>query len=734
MLNIIVTTSRGLDELLQQEINAILFMLYQRDAEPQQVGKAKFCYPFPLDESHYPVHWLDNAPKLKIQPGQVSFEGDLKQAYAICLHSRLANRVLVSLAEGKVHSADDLYNLSASVDWPSQFSNKSSFSVQFNGTNKAINNSQFGALKVKDAIVDAFVEDGQQRPNVERQFSDIKIHVRVKRELCDVCIDLSGQSLHQRGYRMGTGDAPIKEHLAAAVIYRSGWHPSDTRCLLDPMCGSGTIAIEAALMANNIAPNLLRKNWGFESWFGHQKQLFDELKNTAHEEECEPTNKIYAFDLSTKVLDLARENAYTAGLENSINFKQCDVTGASVPETTGVMVSNPPYGERLDDYVALLPMYHQLGEQLKREFGDWRIAFICSSEKLLKALKLRTTKKYKLFNGKIETQLALYDITDSNLVQFDSAPKDNEFSNRLSKNLKKLKSWIKRSDTDAYRVYDADLPNFNFAIDLYGKYVIVQEYAAPKNIPESVAQERLAQALLHLPSLLNCHKRDIVLKVREKKLGKQQYEKVEKQGKKIQVHENGATFLINPTDYLDVGLFLDHRITRKLVKQKAKDKHVLNLFCYTGSVSVHAALGGAKSVTSVDMSNTYLNWAKENFDVNGLKGPYEFIKRDCIEWINETHHAAKFDLIFIDPPSFSNSKRMEASWDVQRDHLALLQVAKSKLNSGGIIFFSNNLRSFKLDEAELVKSGFMIKNITSQTIDEDFKRNQKIHHCWELRV
>ncbi|MGB3726777.1 MAG: bifunctional 23S rRNA (guanine(2069)-N(7))-methyltransferase RlmK/23S rRNA (guanine(2445)-N(2))-methyltransferase RlmL [Glaciecola sp.] len=709
MFNFIVTAAKGLDELLKIEIADLL-----SNQNPEEKQR-----------------WLS---AIKVQPGQVSFEAELANAYTLCLHSRLANRVLLVLAKGKAGSAEELYDLAAQVDWPQQFSSNSSFAVQFVGTSHAINNSQFGALKVKDAVVDSFVEDGQTRPDVERQHPDIQIHVRLRRETALVCLDLSGTSLHIRGYREATGDAPLKEQLAAAMLYRSGWHLDMAKPLLDPMCGAGTIAIEAALMACNKAVNINRRFWGFDYWYGHNKAMFDDIKTQAVEAEIVPVAPIYAYDISTTVLDYARTNAENANVAQFIEFKQCDVLNAQVKHDAGYIVSNPPYGERLDDYVGLLPMYSKLGQHFKKAFAGWHIALLCSNDQLLKALKLRATKRYKLFNGKLETLLALYELNEDNLQQFSARPSDDEFSNRLSKNVKRLKNWVKKLNSNAYRVYDADLPNYNFAIDCYADFVIVQEYAPPKTIPESVSQERLAQALLHIPHILNVEKSKIVLKVRQKQTGKSQYEKVQATGTKIQVHEHGAKFWVNPHDYLDVGLFLDHRITRDMFANECRNKHALNIFCYTGSVSVHAALRGAKSVTSVDMSNTYLQWAKDNFTLNKLNGAHEFIQADCIKWLADANTSAKFDCIFIDPPSFSNSKRMDNTWDVQRDHVSLLSNARQKLAANGRIYFSNNLRNFKLDHAQLEVLGFTIKNITSATIDEDFKRNQKIHHCWILSL
>lgn len=706
MHKFIVTSSKGLDELVKQEIRDI------------------YCEHYNNEQS---------VPDVKIQPGQLSFEASLEFAYLLCLNSRLANRVLLVLSEGRVHAAKDLYDCAYKVDWPQQFSEQCSFKVNFSGTNKIINNSQYGALSVKDAIVDCFVDDGLQRPSIDKVSPDIVINARLRRENLSICLDLSGQSLHQRGYRENTGLAPIKEHLAAAMLYKSDWLKSG-HCLFDPMCGSGTIAIEAALMAANMPPNLERRFWGFDHYNGHQHDVFTKLKETLKASVTKPKQTIFAYDISTKVLEHAIENAKNANVEQYIQFKQCDAITAKINDEKGYIICNPPYGERLDDYVSLLPLFTRWGHHLKSEFKNWNVGVLCSDDRLLKALKLRSKQKSKLFNGRLESTFATYILDSENTQIFDRKPQDSEFSNRLRKNLKRLKPWVNKLSSDAYRIYDADLPNYNFAIDRYADWVILQEYAAPKSIPESVTQERLAIAFESLPSILDVPRSKLVLKTRQKQSGEKQYKKLDDRGSRVVVFENDAKFYVNPHDYLDVGLFLDHRITRRIFADLCANKDVLNLFCYTASVSVHAAMAGARSVVSVDMSKTYLNWAKDNFKLNKLSGHYEFIQANCIKWLNDLDKKTKFDCIFIDPPSFSNSKRMEQTWDVQRDHVSLLINAKQHLAKNGIILFSNNLRSFKLDHQALEQANFTVKDITQTTIDQDFKRRPNIHRCWILSL
>lgn len=696
MFEFLITTSKGLDGMLLEEIAELC----------PDVG-------------------------LKSKPGQVLFSGELQDAYKVCLWSRLANRVLVKLAEGEINSADDVYKVTDQANWPTQFGIDDTFMVDFTGTNQSINNTQFGGLKVKDAIVDQFTTFFDERPSVSKINPSIRIQARMWRSVLGIYIDLSGQSLHQRHYRAKTGLAPVKEHLASAMLIRSGWHKNKLLPLIDPMCGAGTIAIEAAMMAQNIAPGLKRETWGFDSWKQHDKASWDNLTNEAEQAKQKHQGVIWANDIDASMVSVARENANLAGVANAIKFTQQDA--CQLPSTdleSGYMVSNPPYGERLSETTQLIPTFQKWGAWLKQEFKDWHLSLLTSDRELLRQMKLTAKKEYKLMNGKLECLLVNFHLDEKNCQVRENKTVNNDFANRLAKNLQKTNKWLKKQNTNCYRIYDADLPEYNVAVDKYADYLVVQEYSAPKDVPEHKAKKRVQEVMMSLPQVTGVNANRIILKVREQQKGKNQYQKVSQRKETIEVFENGAKFQVNLYDYLDTGLFLDHRVTRQLVQQKARAKDVLNLFAYTGSVSVHAALGGAKSVTTVDMSNTYIDWAKENFKINKLTGAYEFIQSDCLTWLNR--HNGKYDLMFIDPPSFSNSKRMEGTWDVQRDHVALITDALTCLNPGGEILFSNNLRQFKLDEAALQNLGFSIKNISKQTLPEDFQRNPKIHHCWSL--
>jgi len=695
----LVTTSRGLDELLKQELSELC-----PDAE------------------------------LAIARGGVRVTDNLQAAYKVCLWSRLANRVIWILNEGNAGTAEELYDSARDVDWSMHFAVNNTFSVQFNGSSKAINNTQFGALKIKDAIVDHFYEEDGSRPNVDRDFPDMVISGRLHRDKVLIGIELSGGSLHQRAYRQDTGLAPLKEHVAAAMLMRSGWAANMEKSLLDPMCGSGTLVIEAALMAMHKAPGLGRTRWGFSKWLGHREGDWQALIEDAKSDQIQPDVKLFASDVDRKLIAIAKQNANEAGVFDLIEFNVADATKFTPPAAItepGYLVSNPPYGERLGELTELIPLFAQWGEQLKQHWQDWQVSLLSSNRELLRLLKLRGNKEYSLMNGKLECKLVNYQLDANNCQQFGDS-QDNDFANRLKKNLKKLKPWLKKQDTNCYRIYDADLPEYNVAIDVYDDCLVVQEYAPPKTIDAEKARRRLQEVLLYLPAVTGVPAKQIMLKVREQKKGKQQYEKVNTTGNRKVVWENGAKLYVNLTDYLDTGLFLDHRITRQKVRQMAKGKDVLNLFSYTGSVSVAAALGGARSVTTVDMSNTYINWAKDNFKLNKLNGAYHFVQSDCLQWL--VGHNGKYDLIFVDPPSFSNSKRMDTTWDVQRDHVMLLTQVRRCLNPGGTIVFSNNKRGFKLDNDAMVDLGLAVDNISAQTIPQDFARHSNIHQCYVLTL
>ena len=706
----------------------------------------------------------------------VYFDGDLSIAYRVCLWSRLANKVLLPLTSFDVSSQEDLYEGAKAIVWEEHLGPQTTFLVDFIGSSGAIRNTQFGALKIKDAVVDRLRDYMGTRPSVSKSNPDLRINARLSKNKAVISLDLSGESLHRRGYRLKQGGAPLKENLAAGILLRAGWPAlaQQGAALLDPMCGSGTLLIEAAYMAADIAPGLGRANFGFERWLNHRNDVWLDLRGEAIERRraglAGQRPEIRGYDADLKVIRAAEDNIIRAELDDWLRVSRKELSTFKKPTHTaldsGLVVTNPPYGERLGEIESLKLLYAHLGERLRDEFVGWRAAVFTGNPDLGKQMGLRAEKKYKLFNGPLPAELLLFSVAEENFVKAGTrrdvesrleGPADGQppetttalspgaqmLANRLRKNLKQLSRWVRKENIQCYRLYDADMPEYAAAVDLYwgltsGQtgapqlYAHVQEYAAPKSVDEGRAEQRFAELMAALPEVLEIPQKRIAYKQRRRNKGTSQYEKLAERprGELISVQEGQARLQINLWQYLDTGLFLDHRPVRNRIAQWARGKSFLNLFCYTASASVHAALGGARFTLSVDMSNTYLNWARKNLAVNGLSESRNRLEQaDCLQWLE--NNTQQFDLVFLDPPSFSNSKKMPGVLDVQRDHVSLIHKSMRAVADGGTLIFSTNLRTFTLDEAAL--QDYQIENITAQTLDPDFKRNTKIHQCWLIR-
>jgi 23S rRNA (guanine2445-N2)-methyltransferase / 23S rRNA (guanine2069-N7)-methyltransferase len=695
--------------------------------------------------------------------GGVAFRGALEAAYRACLWSRLANRVLLTLVRFPAPTPQALYDGVRGVDWGEHLGPDGTLAVDCFVRSSCITHSHYAALKAKDAVVDQFRERCGVRPSVDLERPDLRLNLHVFKDQARLALDLSGDSLHRRGYREAGGAAPLKENLAAAILVRAGWPAlaRDGAALLDPMCGSGTLPIEAALLAGDVAPGLLRHRFGFEGWLGHVPALWRRLLGEAEARRQAGLDRlppIAGSDRDPRAIRLARQNLQRAGLAGRVGLQVLDLSQVTAPADTGLLVVNPPYGERLGDVEALGTLYRNLGERLRRSFVGWRAAVFTGNAPLVKTLGLRSEASYPLYNGALKCRLFLFAVTpehfqgrrgksappvpadeDSTSLQgmAPESPGARMLVNRLRKNLRHLGRWGRRNGVDCLRLYDADLPEFAVAVDLYQAeeaWAVVQEYAAPADIEPALARTRLREALGAVAQVLGLPPVRIALKTRRRQRGAAQYAKLGRTGDLHPVPEGGLSFLVNFADYLDTGLFLDHRITRGLIRELAPDRDFLNLFAYTGSATVYAAAGGARSTTSVDLSETYLNWARRNMAHNGFTGEaHRFVRADCMAWLDETARqprAPRFGLIFLDPPTFSTSKRMEGVLDVQRDHVALIRRAAAMLAADGVLLFSNNYRGFRFDAAGV--RDLMVEDISAATIPEDFRRNPRIHRCWRI--
>ncbi|MBA3549371.1 MAG: bifunctional 23S rRNA (guanine(2069)-N(7))-methyltransferase RlmK/23S rRNA (guanine(2445)-N(2))-methyltransferase RlmL [Nannocystis sp.] len=702
------------------------------------------------------------AAAVKLQPSGVLFQGPLQLGYRVCLWSRVAGRVLLELGRGPASDGDELYQTVLGIDWSAHMDRTQTLAVDFTGTNAAIVHTQFGAQRVKDAVVDQ-LRAGTQRPSVDKLRPDLRIHVHLRKQAAVtrhdprdrseagrdealISIDLAGESLHRRGYREEGAMAPLKENLAAAVLLRAGW-PAIAAAggpLLDPMCGSGTLLIEGAWIAGDRAPGLGRDYFGFLGWKGHTPTVWAELVAEASARAAAGRLKIpdiRGFDTSGLAIAAAITNLEQAGLRGLVHVERWAIGEqllAPVREgkAPGLVVCNPPYGARVGEGEDLRPLYRELGELLKTRHMGGDAAVLIEDRELGHAIGLRAKKIYDLYNGALPVHLLRFKIEEGAfmrprverpVVRSEAA---ESFANRLAKNLKQLRPWAEREGLTAYRVYDSDIPEYAVAVDLYADHAHVQEYAPPKEIEPEKAEARVRDVLAVVPEVLGVPREHVQLKTRMRSKGGSQYGQQGAAGQLFEVREGNCRFFVNLSGHLDTGLFLDHRVTRQRVQQLARGRRFLNLFAYTGAATVHAVKGGALASTTVDMSTTYTAWARKNFDLNNITGPeHKLVTAECRGWMAQ--EMRRYGLIFLDPPTFSNSKRMEEDFDLQRDHVQLIREAVRLLERGGILIFSNNNRRFKLDTEGL--GDLDVADITKETIPKDFARNPRIHQCWQIQ-
>ncbi len=775
------------------------------------------------------------------QPGRVVFEGDWEAVCRSNIWLRTADRVLIEVQQFEAPDFDALFDTVKDFDWSQFIPEDASFPV--------IGRSRLSQLSsvpaIQRSVKRAVVESLKRFHGVEvlpETGATYKIEIALLNDIATLTIDSTGPSLHKRGYRKLAAEAPIKETLAAAMVDLSVWNPE--RPLIDPFCGSGTIPIEAALIGLNMAPGMNRQ-FSSSLWNTFPSQLWSAAIDEANDlRRRDVTLQIIGTDRDEEVLSLARYHSQQAGVADQIHFQQKSFDELRSKREFGCVITNPPYGERLEEQKRLIGLYESIPAVMQR-LPTWSLFLITNMPQFESLIQKKATRRRKLFNGRLECTYYQFlgprpprqkpSPTEAELrpepevlikvtpqatvsssedpkatdpatsrsipmvvvnqakpapVEIDLTPKVNEpvpdahpraestktppvmadletsaepavaktskpnsraneaplfgglqskdheqaeiFSNRISKRAKHLRRWPTKRGITCFRLYERDIPEIPLVVDRYEDYLHITEYERPheRDLARHAAwlelMKKTAAATLDLPIS------HVFLKRRRRDNDTRQYEKIDSMGKLIPVHENGLTFLVNLSDYVDTGLFLDHRLTRQMVFDEATDKDFLNLFAYTGSFSVYAAAAGARSTTTVDLSRNYLDWASENFKANELSGPaHRFIASDSIGFLESAARdpRQRFDLAVVDPPTFSNSKRTESDWDVQSRHVELLSGVRSVMRPDGIVYFSTNFRRFKFHEHEL--PGFDCREISKQTVPEDF-RNRRIHRCWRM--
>ena len=654
--------------------------------------------------------------------------------------SRLANRIYIKLSSVHCANKKELYNAAMSIDWAKQCQEiPRTVSLKFNGTNKELKNTHFSSQVTKDAICDQLNDEFGIRPKVVKSDGHLSVYLRLKFKQVDIYQDITGHSLHQRGYRGTNTLAPLKENLAAAVLIRAGWPEAakNSHNLIDPMCGSGTLLTEGWLMACDMAPNLNLKSHALFSWIHFDSHKWTQMMLDAEARAAlgmeNYKGQMIGVDHHKDSIAQANGNLENMPHNKRISFQYQTLDKFRIPPRNNIIVCNPPYGVRLQKNY--LSSWIHLRDWLKTKVTDAKAAVLTPDEAKGWLLGFRGTGSYSLLNGAIPIQLRLFNVNKDTQLnvpegQLFALPASAQMlANRLKKNQNSLNHWLEKEGIEAYRLYDADLPEYAVAIDCYQNHVHIQEYKAPKTIESKKALAHLNHVMLAVQSVIQPKHEKIHLKTRQIQKDKDQYDKFNEQEDRFVINEQGRKYLVDLEQYLDTGLFLDHRWLRNQVQKISANKKVLNLFSYTGAISVAAAKGNATAVTSVDTSKTYQKWAEENFALNALRNAkHEFVRCDVMKFLQRTKD--QFDLIIADPPTFSNSHSRDEDWEVQKDQSVLINACMNLLASDGVLYFSCNFRKFVLDID--IEEKYSVEDITKKSFDPDFS-NSKIHRCYQIK-
>jgi 23S rRNA (guanine2445-N2)-methyltransferase / 23S rRNA (guanine2069-N7)-methyltransferase len=686
----------------------------------------------------------------QVEPGRghLAFEGELDIGYRACMFARSASRILLPIARfeagGGEADPEALYDGIYAIDWLAHIAPNGTLAVECVTAAGVAGHTRFLAQKTKDAICDQLRARKGERPSVDRDRPDVRVHIHLGEE-ATVSIDLSGEAMHRRSYRTTSTAAPIKENLAAALLLMAGWRERAAQGapLIDPLCGSGTFLIEGALIAGDIAPGLLREHHGMLRWRGHDPRAWSEIEREAQERARAgraAIPEIIGFDRSDSAVRAARDAARRANVADHVRVEVQALAEASPGERPpGLLMTNPPYGERLGAEGELIPLYEQLGDVLKQRFAGWNAFVLTGSPILAKSIGLRAAKRTPIWNGPIECRLLEIPMAAAP-AQPGAVPRwrkpseeSSAFANRLRKNKKRWSTWAEREQIECYRVYDGDIPEFNVAIDLYGAHAVVQEYVAPRSVDPKLAARRLRDIMMLVPELLELPKEAVSLKVRKRQTDGGQYTRRDGESTSARqvVTEGGLKLAVSFDDHLDTGLFPDHRQLRAIAAEAAQGRSFLNLFAYTCTAGVYAARAGATRTTNVDLSNTYLEWGHANYALNAIdtggSGKHRFLQTDCLKYLAELKE--RFGVVFLNPPSYSRSHRMQGDFDIQRDHAALIRAAVARLEPEGVLFFSTHAQRFAL-AAELAET-LDVEDIHARTVPKDFERSP--HAAFRIR-
>lgn len=681
-------------------------------------------------------------------PGRVLFHGDLAALCRANLWLRSSDRVLLQMGTFEATDFGQLFDGTYALPWEQWIGVDAAFPVKGRSIKSQLSSVPACQKMVKKAIVEK-LKAASGAEWFEETGPQVSVEVALLKDQVALTIDTSGPGLHKRGYRTLSGPAPLKETLAAALVQLSFWRPE--RPLIDPFCGTGTIPIEAALIGRNMAPGLNR-TFAAESWPAVPAAQWEAARQEARDL-AKPNLpfRIIGADRDDAVLSLARHHAHNAGVAEDIHFQRRDFVELSSKQQYGCVIGNPPYGERIGQSRDVEDLYHAMPIVLRR-LKTWSHYLLTAHPDFETLVGRQADRRRKLYNGRIECtyyqfhgpkptspgekepEEEIASIAPPTQAFGGISAKAREqaelFRSRLTKRRRHLRRWPTKQGITCYRLYDRDIPEVPLVVDRYEDRLHMAEYERPHDRSIAEHADWLDLMIRTAGEVMEVHPSNIFMKYRDRQRGTSQYERRGSQGPTFVVSEGGLKFQVNLSDYIDTGLFLDHRITRSMVRDAAGDKRFLNLFGYTGSFTVYAADGGARATTTVDLSNTYLEWAKQNMQLNGFTGKqHRFVRDDAIGFLRYLPASQKFDLAVVDPPTYSRSKSTEVDWDVQARHVELLNQLLEHMAPGGVIFFSTNFRRFKFAESEIMAA--RIHEISRQTVPPDF-RNRRIHRCWRI--
>ncbi|MHB1349879.1 MAG: bifunctional 23S rRNA (guanine(2069)-N(7))-methyltransferase RlmK/23S rRNA (guanine(2445)-N(2))-methyltransferase RlmL [Desulfobulbaceae bacterium] len=677
-----------------------------------------------------------------ITPGAVAWEGNLESGYRLCLWSRFASRVLLQLARFEAPDQEALYQETSRIDWDAHFTPRKTFAVFSTLSEAPIGHSKFAALRVKDAIADQFRARAGRRPSVDTAAPDIRINLHMQGARATIALDLSGESLHRRGYRLAGGEAPLKETLAAAIVQLAGFDgkfPAEGM-VLDPMCGSGTLLIEAALLFGDSAPGLQRTSFGFHAWNKHDERLWEKLvaEALAREEAAlaKEWPRFIGYDADPRAVGAARKNVQAAGLTDRIEISQRQLAALKRPAAIGMLLANPPYGERLDEAENIKYLYRCLGRKIGQELTGWQIGLFTSNPDLAGNMGIDWRETHRLYNGPIKCRmhrgLAEHKEHYKRPLPVPQPPDPGrseglDFANRLAKNCAPLFTWAEREGISCFRLYDADLPDFNLSVDLYDGLALVREYAAA-NVDERKAHHRFNLAVQIVREVLQLPRSALFLNPRPSKDTKQGKGQIPP-GRLLEVTEDECRFLVNLPGAPGTGLDLAQRTIRRTIGNLAQGKTFLNLFGGNGTATVHALHGNVHTSTLVDPSPASLQRARANFALNGFSGPqHATVEDDCLQWLAKCR--TRYSLILVNPPSAGKDRKNRFAFNPQTDHGRLLRMAMQRLARQGRLLFLAASRKFTLDP--FLYREFLVQEITDRMTAEDFRQGHHPLRCWEL--